>query len=261
MIYVSILFFFLMLIPSAANCAATQARTVSPGNDLTFKIEVPLEFKGRTVSGTLRKTQISQLLNLPVRNGDTDPRALYGVEMTTPSHKKFMVYTCEEWKKSRAAEDYSATTYDMAMEGYLIRTCGLLFEFQKGKLPVRSFIENPHIGLDNLDSLPAEMLSFIPEGSENGSRLRGFTVAQIVPRKSIEEARKDELILSYGGLRQEFWEAARADFNGDGIEDILVFTSGRAEGGTMGYSDYFVLTRTSASGKLKIIRTEANPLQ
>jgi hypothetical protein len=261
MIYVSILFFFLMLIPSAASRAAAQAGTVSPDSDLTFKIEVPLEFKGRTVSGTLRKSQIDQLLNLPVRNGDTDPKALYGVEMTTPSHKKLEVYTCHEWEKSRAAGDYSATTYDMAMEGYLIRTCSLLEELEKAKLPLRSFIENPRVGLDSLNLLPAEMLSFIPEDSEESARLRGLTVAQAVPRKSIEEASSDELILSYGGLRQEFWEAARADFNGDGIEDILVFTGGRAEGGTMGYSDYFVLTRTSASGKLKIIRTETSPLQ
>lgn len=252
----SILLFFLILNLSADHAAA-QARTIGPVKDLTFKIEVPLEFKGRTVSGILRKSQIEELLSLPVRNGDTDPKTLYGVEMTTPSRKKTMIYTCQEWKKSRTAGDYSATTYDMAMEGSLIHTCGILFELQKARLSVRSFINNPTVDLDSPNLLPAEMLAFIPEDAEKSARLRHLTVAQVMPQKDIEKASSDELVLSYGGLKQEFWEAARADFNGDGTEDILVLTAGQAEGGTMGYSDYFVLTRTGPSDPLKIIQTDA----
>jgi len=83
-----------------------------------------------------------------------------------------------------------------------------------------------------------------------------MTVSEVVASKDIEKADDEVVTLSYGGFRQSFWEGARADFNGDGVEDILVFTAGRAEGGTMGYADYFVLTRTGPSGPLKLIQTK-----
>lgn len=96
-------------------------------------IGVPLKFKGRVVSESLRQSQIPELLDLPVRNGNTDPNSEYGVEMTTPNGKKAMVYTCREWKKALGNKWYSATTYDIAMEGFFIQTCGLLFEFTTGQ--------------------------------------------------------------------------------------------------------------------------------
>lgn len=235
---------------------SVAARTPPAGRQtgIAFKIAEPLAFKGRVVSGSLRQSDIPRLLDLPVRNGNTGPAERYGVEMTRPNHTTFTAYTCREWKKARAAGAYSATTYDMAMESSFIDTCGLLFELQKAKLPIKSFIANPRVTLADVNLLPAEILASLPEGGEP-DRLRGKTVADAVPPQDIKEAEAERLTVSYGGLRQSFWEGARADFNGDGIEDILVFTGGRAEGGTMGYADYFILTRTSAAGPLKLINT------
>src|SRR5690348_1484944 len=247
-----------LLVLSTASCFVAQMRPTPQEKEITFKISVPLEFKGRAVSGSLGQSEVSGLLNLPVRNGNTDINEGYGVEMTSTDGKKFMVYTCREWKKAQAEQSYSATTYDMAMEGFLIRTCGLLVELEKAKLPRKSFIANPRVSLANLNLLPAEILGAVTEDEARGvKRLRGKTVSEVVPSKDIERVDSDVITLSYGGVRQSFWEGARADFNGDGIEDILVFTGGRAEGGTMGYADYFALTRMSPSGPLKLIqRTE-----
>jgi len=240
-----------------AGLVVAQASPGSQEKDMTFKISEPLEFKGRVVSGSLRKSEVEALLDLPVRNGNSDLKEGYGVEMTRPNHEKVIAYTCREWKKAQEEKAYSATTYDMAMEGFLIHTCGLLFELQRAKLPIKSFIANPRVSLANLDLLPAEILTAITEDDEKErERLRGKTVSEVVASKDVEKADEEALTLSYGGYRQSFWEGARADFNGDGIEDILVFTGGRAEGGTMGYSDYFVLTRTGPSGPLKLIQAK-----
>ena len=248
---------FLVLNVLAAGSFVAQVRPSPQEKEITFKISVPLEFKGRVVSGPLRQSDIEGLFDLPVRNGDTNLKEGYGVEMTKTDGKKFMVYTCREWKKAQAEQAYSATTYDMAMEGFLIHRCGLLFELQRAKLPLKSFIANPRVSLANLNLLPAEILSAINEGeAQEKERLRGMTVSEVVASKDIEKADDEVVTLSYGGFRQSFWEGARADFNGDGVEDILVFTAGRAEGGTMGYADYFVLTRTGPSGPLKLIQTK-----
>lgn len=248
------------LAPLVALIAASSAAQTPPTTqkrEITFNVSIPLEFKGRVVSGSLRQSDISELLDLPVRNGDTDPDHRYGVEMTRPDKSTFMVYTCRQWKKAQADKAYSATTYDMAMEGFLIRTCGLLFDLQNAKLPLKSFVTNPRVTLANLNLLPAEMLASMPK-NESAS-LRGKTIADVVPKRDIEKASPEILTVNYGGFHQSFWEAARADFNSDGIEDILVVTGGRAEGGTMGYADYFVLTRTRPSGPLKVFRTGGSP--
>jgi hypothetical protein len=232
-----------------------QNRPTVGGRDITFQIKTPLEFKGRIVSGSLRQSEIEKLLDLPVRNGVYDPSEGYGVEMTRPDYTRVMVYTCREWKKALAEKAYAGTTFDMAMESSFIHACGLLFELQKAGLPTKSFVANPKLSLANLDVLPAEMLNDYTDDPEaERTRLRGLTVSQVVPKKDIEQADDNELTLNYGNFRQSFWEGVRADFNGDGIEDILVFAGGRAVDGTLGFSDYFFLTRTRRSGPLRMFR-------
>lgn len=243
--------FILFLALNVLSAASVQVPSQpARGRDITFKIRVPLEFKGRIVSGSLRQSEIEKLLDLPVRNGVADPNKDYGVEMTRPDYTTFKVYTCHEWKKAHAQNAYSATTFDMAMEGFLLRTCGLLFELQKARLPAKSFITK--VSLANLDLLPADMLNEETDNAESAPA--NVAVSKVVPRADIEEASDNGITLTYGNFRQSFWEGARADFNGDGIEDILVFTGGRAVGGTLGYSDFFFLTRTRASGPLTIFR-------
>lgn len=232
-----------------------QKRPTGQRSGLAFRISVSLEFKGRVVSGSLRKSEIPALLDLPVRNGNSDLKEGYGVEMTRPNYERFMVYSCRQWKKAQKEEAYAASTYDMAMEASLIHTCGLLLELQRTQLPVRSFVGNPKVTLANLNLLPAEILAFMPEDEKESERLRSVTVSKEVAPQDIEKAADKTLTLSYGGFRQSFWEAVRADFDGDGVEDILVFTGGHAEGGTMGYADYMILTRTSPSGPLRMAKT------
>jgi hypothetical protein len=160
-------------------------------------------------------------------------------------------------EKSPAEKAYSASTFDMAMERSLIRTCGLLFALQNAKLPLKSFVANPRVSLSNFNLLPAEILSANTDDQEEEKKhTRGLTVSKAVALKDISKVSDKVLTLSYGRFRQSFWEGARADFNGDGIEDILVFTAGRAEGGTLGYSDYLILTRTGPTEPLKLIETK-----
>lgn len=239
----------------AAASGAAQKRPTNQESEITFKISVPLEFKGRIVSGLLRKTEIEGLLDLPVRNGNSDLKEGYGVEMTRPNYERFKVYSCRQWRKAQKEEAYAATTYDMSMEGSLIHTCGLLLEFQRAKRSVKSFVANPKVTLADFNLLPAEILAFMPDDENEREHLRRQTVSEAVAKQDIQEANNKTLSLSYGGFRQFFLEAARADFDGDGVEDILVFTGGRAEGGTMGYADYFILTRTNPSGPLKMVKT------
>jgi hypothetical protein len=50
------------------------------------------------------------------------------------------------------------------------------------------------------------------------------------------------------GMGHQLIEVARADFDGDGIEDILLFEYCWATHGTLGFGGVRILTRKSADG-------------
>ena len=184
----------LILNALAASPLPAQKTQGSRGKDVTFRISVPLEFKGRVVSGSLRKSEIQGLLTLPVRNGNSDLKEGYGVEMIRPNYERFMVYTCRQRKKARKEEAYAASTYDMSMEGSLIHTCGLLLELQRAKQPLKSFVANPKVTLTDFPLLPAEILAFIPDDENERERLPSKTVSETVNHQDV--AKVDHKTLS-----------------------------------------------------------------
>ncbi len=52
-------------------------------------------------------------------------------------------------------------------------------------------------------------------------------------------------------MGQQLIEVARADLNGDGIEDILLFEYCYATHGTLGYGGVRILTRTGPSKRFE----------
>ena len=55
------------------------------------------------------------------------------------------------------------------------------------------------------------------------------------------------------GMRQNLTQVVRADFNGDGLEDVLLYEATYAVGGSHRFFDLIILTRKSAGSKFEII--------
>lgn len=176
----------LALITTAATAAAitAQQRNALHG-DPVFQITDNIEFEGRTLHGPLRKSEIAELLDLRVRNGDLSDDG-FGAELTTDEGRKVRVVTCRQYQDAIANGWYAATTYDMAMQGWLFRTCECLFALKKAGPVTRSFIAKPRVGLLNLGLLPVNLLSSLRDGErpQNLDRLaaRGVTIAGLVSR-------------------------------------------------------------------------------
>ena len=235
-----------LLVSAIGLTCQEQSQTLRSAQDTTFRIVNPLKFRGKEVAGTLRKSEIESLLDLPVRNGNLDEAEGYGVEMTRENGQRFRVLTCREWGTAVSEGAFTDTTYTMSMEGQIQRTCELLTHLQDASLPNKSFVKM--VNLTNLELLPANMLS--GSGGEETDRLerlarRGKTVSGLVRKSDIQQLAPHLIRLEYSGLWQTFWEEARADFNHDALEDILVFTGARAVGGTMVFSHYLLLRTTA----------------
>ena len=61
------------------------------------------------------------------------------------------------------------------------------------------------------------------------------------------------------GMGQILIEVVRADFNGDGIEDILLFEYCYATHGTLGFGGIRLITRFAASEKFTVLNTPIYP--
>ena len=84
-----------------------------------------------------------------------------------------------------------------------------------------------------------------------GYNIENVTYQDQVEKKllKVTDVEQNKLICEDDGLRQHLTEVARADFNDDGIEDILLSEAVHATQGTYRTYDLIILTRKSMDGK------------
>ena len=217
-----------------------------------------LVFEGKVVRGSIRKSEIDSLLAHRVYKGGNvgDDYGKYGLGFIY-AEGKLPAFSCQEWAQSRAVGlDGSFNTYERTMESFFIDTCSILFAMKDAKPAKRSFLANPRVGLSNFNLLPVSVLSSLSGDAEvdklaaKGVRISNAGREVKVLHKTKDSARfqydfDPETKKYYSELYLE--EKGRADFDGDGIEDIFVSSAEYATEGTFRYYDYFLLTRRSAS--------------
>lgn len=166
------------------------------------------------------------------------------------------VRTCREYH-SAVMQGYEPTnTYAIKTSVWFKEIGGLLLALEGAAAPQRSYISNPKVGVTNLDLIP---FSLMPDLSGDRPEL-GETFQEIVDKgiMIVEEAHPNLLRVEETGMGQQLREVARADFNNDGIEDILLFEYHAVTQGTLGYGGVVVLTRRSRDGKFEVIPPPPN---
>lgn len=120
------------------------------------------------------------------------------------------------------------------------------------KMPKHSFINDPWIGLDNLDFVSPRLLhcfeaknleKHIADGASIGDMIRDGSVIR-------HDHEVFKVQLEYGGMFTFLSEQFRADFNNDGIEDIFIRGWACATAGTLGYGFTNIITRNSPNSLL-----------
>ena len=72
----------------------------------------------------------------------------------------------------------------------------------------------------------------------------------------IKSTASNKLTVEGHGMGQYLVEALRADFDGDGLEEMLVFEYGYATGGTLRFGGVLILGRKSADGLFEVVSEE-----
>ena len=174
------------------------------------------------------------------------------------------VTTCREYDSARRRGYFASTKLEALSAVTFRHRCGLLNLLQEATTPQQSFISNPRVGVADLEFLPFSLFIYPGDDDDNIEDLT-YQTAVDTGRLAVEDVGQDFLHIQgvwveLGGERtemddvQSLREVVRADFNGDGIEDVLLFSDGLWTGG-VGWpvGGIIVLTRESRDGKFEVI--------
>jgi hypothetical protein len=231
--------------------------------DCDIILDRPLEFAGKTIDSCISRADLERLMNSEVENGSSEDDAHEALQSNTGTVR---VETCNEYLTAIRQGAYpSGSRFDIAMGNSWVNACGILSALQSAEKAKKSFL--PDGKLEHLEMLPAILLPYaVDERIEESNA--GRTFADIRGNQGmILELTPDELLLNWYGIegfdkideltdeekeaefRQMYMVSiARADFNKDGIEDILVWVDVEEREADHFY-DLMLLTRTSATQK------------
>ncbi len=219
--------------------------------EAVFELIESMRFANNSEVKSIAKSDIESLWDLPICLGNY---YIEGLPFTNEKDEQIFVRTCREYEVAYKRDYLPASNAVLKMSVSLHQRCELLKSLSSATMPQQSFISNPKVGVVDLNLLPFSLFPWIGEESERmdleatyqSKVYKGELVVTGVSQNSLE-------IVAPRDMGQCLKEVVRADFNGDGIEDMLLFEYRFATEGTLGYGGTWILTRKSADGKFEIV--------
>jgi hypothetical protein len=186
--------------------------------------------------------EVERFLDRPVLMGGNP---VFAADFGDDSGVRMTVRTCREYRAALAAGFYAKTTYDIKSEAFLKTTNAILTAAALVRVPLISYMRRPHRGVADLDLLPSSVLPCVsPDDAKLIAGMKGLSLGDLLGRGEIKILRlsSSELSLEWNwGLMLR--EVCRADFDGDGVEDILCECYCWATEGTLGFGWTSILAR------------------
>ena len=243
-------FAFSCLIALTITAFAQEAK-VAPDKtaDITFELVTPIKFADGSEKKSFTKAEIEPLRDLPVDMGGNKTD---GATLKNKQDKR-RVRTCREYDDALANGYRPGSTYDIAMASWFKYPCGTLQLLERATRPKRSFLPQE---LFDLKLLPLKLFPIVSDYEQTyGRDIEDETYHDQAEKGELEVIEKTphKFRCKLRGLKQYLTEVVRADFNGDGTEDILLSEAVYAIGATYHTYDLIILTRKSSEAKYESI--------
>lgn len=212
-----------------------------------FDLLKELKFEGSDDIDRVAKENIDTLMTMPVKMGDNEH--ISGLDLWSEQSGEIHVSSCNDYEKAILEGFLPKTNADIKLSVFFEHQCGLLKALKKASIPSESYLDKPHRGIVDLNLLPFTYFPYIGEidGEYKGDETyqdkinKGELFIKRVEHNSITIEEPE-------GMGQLLIEVVRADFDGDGVEDILLYEYCYATHGTLGFGGIRVLTRKCADG-------------
>ena len=218
-----------------------------------FTLLQRLQFANADEVEVVAKADIAQLRDRPIKLGQN--KDIDGVSLTKNPAEKIYVRTCREYDAAIEEGFYAQTTFDITMEIFFRHQCGLLKALQSARTAQNSFINKPRVGIVDLKLLPFTLFPVLGDDLDRINKPSTYQEGVDDGSIIVREVRQNLLSVRErgGGMHQQLVEVARADFDGDGIEDILVYNYFSVTDGTFRSGGVLALTRKSPDGLFEIV--------
>lgn len=163
-------------------------------------------------------------------------------------------FTCREFLALYDARFSPADNYQNSREGGFKARCIPLRVLQKAQPSRDSYVRNFHWTDGALAELPVLFLPVEAETAAEAAARASKTWKENEPTAKVTKADGNTLQVDV----PDIWECsldvvARGDFNGDGVEDLLVQGYRQAVGGTYKEFPLFILTRGKGETRLRLL--------
>ena len=204
---------------------------------------------------SIAKSEIDGLRDLPVSFGG---QSIESVRLWKKKVGEIEVRTCREYDAGLKNGYHPANNMERKLSSFFKYPCALLNALEIASVAEKSFITDAEVGIMNVELLP---FSLFPHIGEYKSRQEFAKDLQTTYQQKIEtgelmviEKAKHVLKIQGDGWVQSLQEIAHADFNNDGIEDVLVDEAHWVTQGTHSAYGIIVLTRKSMTGKFEVAK-------
>jgi len=187
-----------------------------------FPLKATVDFESGTWGVRADSEKIKELfdepVNLHVQSGDG------GVRFTDGKGAEKSIRTCREYRSVIEAGFYPSDNTELKISFDLAATSAMLEAASCAKLAPISYIRSPRLGLTNLNLLPARLApTWRLDGSEIISKQDATTIQEFLDTRSISAQihSNTQVSIECEDHGVTLTELMRADFDDDGVEEIL----------------------------------------
>ena len=182
------------------------------------------------------RTELLALSDRPVVDIEGRPVSLSLSHPTDMGAPPYECSTCRDYGEMSFDGWYAMTSRDMRREAYFIRACGVLAGLMNAQPFERSYFQDGTPEAGEVAVLAANMN--FGEGQPENEELH------------VEKAAGSIWRISSEAMAIQIHEIANADFDNDGIEEIMAFTSGGPEDGTARFYSAGLIEKDQAGAAL-----------
>jgi hypothetical protein len=168
--------------------------------------------------------------------------------------------TCREYFDLEARGFFAATTADMTGLSVFIERCDAL-TLLKDAVPARkSFVQQLKLDAATARQLPASLIppsvaETMDDKRDDASR-HGKAIGDAFPKAKFKPDAPYQVEIRANDWIVVVTVQAWADFDRDGLEDVLLFTANYIDGGTLRCYGHELITRRSANGKIELLKRQ-----
>ncbi len=219
--------------------ASEPAPRESASREICLKSDLPF-FEG-AAARCYQRAELTRLQSAQLVDQRGQALVLTMIHSSDPAAPPEDVFTCRQYDEALVEGRYAATTRDIRRAAYFVRACGALDLLLEARPVQTSYFVDGSPDATEIASLGGDSL------------LRLGADASLSPGPpAVERQNATNWRISFDDQQVILQEIANADFDGDGIEEILAFLAASPEFGTAVVYTVALLEKDSASGPVRL---------